>query len=72
MSRNRIASCMALKGDTQSDLAVWLGISRSRLNAKINGTGGAEFTQSEMIRVAERYDLSPEEAGAIFFAKEVS
>lgn len=65
--KNKLESKMALKGDTQSSLATGIGLSRSRLNAKINGKNGAEFSRSEMVKIQERYQLSPEEAGDIFF-----
>lgn len=64
--KNRIESCMALRGDTQSSLAECLGISRSRLNAKINSKHGADFNRAEMVKMQERYQLSAEEAGVIF------
>jgi len=62
-------SYMALHEDNQSTLSEGIGISRSRLNAKINGTDGAEFTYSEMSAIIERYGLSPEQATALFFYK---
>lgn len=61
-------SKMKLFGDTQEILATALGISLSRLNAKINETDGAEFKQSEMRFFRDRWHLTPEEVDQIFFA----
>ena len=46
MNKNKFVSVMKLHGDTQESLAEAIGISVQRLNAKINSTGGAEFTMS--------------------------
>ena len=56
----------------QEDLAKAIGISLQRLNAKINETGGAEFTQGEIQGIKERYKLTPDEVDNIFFASVVS
>ena len=61
-------SKMKLFGDTQEILAKALGISLSRLNAKINETDGAEFRQSEIAFFRIRWNLTPEEVDQIFFA----
>lgn len=67
MNVKQLKSHMALKGDTQQTLADAIDMSRSRLNAKIHGTGGAEFSLREMRRMADHYGLSAEEAGRLFF-----
>ena len=67
MNKLLLESKMKLKGDNQSKLAEHLGISLSRLNAKINETGGAEFNQGEITKIKGRYDLTPEEVDDIFF-----
>jgi hypothetical protein len=64
-------SKMKLFGDTQEILAEVLGISLSRLNAKINETNGAEFKQSEIRFFRNRWNLTPEEVDQIFFAPKV-
>ena len=51
---------------TQEKLAEAMGISLSRLNAKINGTGGADFSQSEIAFIRMRYKLSNREVCDIF------
>jgi hypothetical protein len=58
-------------GDTQGRLAKAIGLSLSRLNAKIN-EHKAEFRQQEILRIKERYSLTADEVNAIFFEKRVS
>lgn len=72
MNKNLLKSHMASKGDTQAVLAKEMGLSLSRLNAKINGTSSAEFTQTEIAFIASRYKLSPKELEAVFFDSKVS
>lgn len=72
MNKLLLKSHMAKKGDTQAHLANAMGLSLSRLNAKINGTGGAEFTQTEIAFISDRYKLSGAEIMRIFFDKKVS
>lgn len=69
MNKNMFVSKMKLFGDTQQILADALGLSLSRLNAKINGTDGAEFRQSEIAFFRKRWHLTPEEVDQIFFGK---
>ena len=63
----KLRAYMAGNGNTQSGLARAIGISVSRLNAKINETGSAEFRQSEILAIAKRYAMGPEEIGRVFF-----
>lgn len=63
---------MKLHGDNGQDLCDYIDLSRSRFSAKLNETGGAEFTQSEIAKVKEKYDLTAEEIDAIFFNSKVS
>ena len=72
MNKPLLESKMKLKQDNQSDLANYLGISLSRLNAKINEKDGAEFNQGEIKEIKRRYDLTPEEVDQIFFNADVS
>ena len=58
---------MKLHGDTQGKLANGIGISVQRINAKINETGGAEFTQGEIQKIKKLYNLTNDEVTAIFF-----
>lgn len=72
VQKNMLISKMKLYGDTQASLADALGCSISRLNAKINGTDGADFTKKEMEKIRIRYQLTDQEFLDIFFAENVS
>ena len=72
MNKAKLESKMKLHGDNQSKLAKALGISLARFNAKLNETNGAQFTQGEIQKVKERYNLTGEEIDAIFFKNNVS
>lgn len=72
MNIARLKAYMALNGDNQEKLAGYLCRSRSRLNAKINRTNGADLTLKEMEAIATRYTLTAAEAGELFFTDEVS
>lgn len=72
MNKASLKGFMALNGDTQETLASALGMSLSRFNAKINERDGAEFTQSEICAMVNRYQMTPEEAAATFFDEKVS
>ena len=67
MNKNKFVSVMKLHGDTQESLAEAIGISVQRLNAKINSTGGAEFTMSEIREIKIIYNLTCQEIDEIFF-----
>ena len=54
---------------TQEKLAEAMSISLSRLNAKINGTGGPDFSHGQIAFIKSRYKLSNREVCDIFFAK---
>lgn len=66
-NKNKFVSVMKLHGDTQESLAEAIGLSVQRMNAKINSTGGAEFTMSEIRAIKIRYGLKSEEIDDIFF-----
>lgn len=72
MNKQLLRSYMVRGGDTQASLACAMSISLSRINAKINRTGGAEFTQGEISFIAGRYNMSAKELDAVFFGKKVS
>lgn len=52
-------------GDTQTELARVLGISISTMSWKLNGK--AEFTQSEIKAITDRYSLTAKEVKEMFF-----
>ena len=66
MNPNMFKSKMKLYGDTNAKLAAAIGISPQRLSAKINETGGAEFTQGEIEKIKDRYNLTPDEVDSVF------
>ena len=67
MNKNLLESKIKLHGDTQGTLADELGLSTQRINAKINETNGAQFTQGEIQKIKERYNLTNDEVMDIFF-----
>ena len=68
VNKQLLWSKMALYGDTNEDLAKALDLSPQRLSAKINSTNGAEFTQSEISIIKERYNLTDAEVVDIFLS----
>ena len=71
MKSQDLKGIIKAKDGSQSVLADAMGISLSRLNAKINETG-AEFTQSEIAFIRDRYRLTKRQVTDIFFDQEVS
>lgn len=71
MDKRKLESIMKLYGDTGNDLAECLGIARSTFSLKIN-ENGAEFTQSEITKIKNRYNLSADDVSHIFFEPKVS
>ena len=72
MNKRELDAIMSRYGDTQTSLAMAMGLSRTRLNAKINETNNAAFTQPEISQIRLRYKLTPEEVDKIFFETKVS
>lgn len=71
MKSQTLKGLITMNDGNQSVLADAMGLSLSRLNAKINETG-AEFTQSEIAFIRDRYKLNKTQVNDIFFAEEVS
>lgn len=67
MNKGLLRSIMVLHGDKNKDLADMLEISEQSVSAKIN-ENGTEFKQGEIAKIKNRYNLTPEEVEAIFFA----
>lgn len=65
---NLLYSKMALYGDNNESLARALNLSPQRVSAKKNSTNGAEFTQSEIQIIKERYNLTDKEVVEIFLS----
>lgn len=55
------------RGLTQSDVSGEIGLSLSRFNAKINNTGGAEFSLVEVRNLKKLLGLTSAQIDAIFF-----
>lgn len=72
MNKLKLEAVMRLNGDNGTTLAKHLGMARSTFSAKINETKGAEFTQSEIGKIKEKYGLSDADTIDIFFDKKVS
>lgn len=70
MNANLLKAKMKEFGDTQVVLAAALGISRSRLTAKINGI--ADFRQNEILFIKDRYALTAADINSIFFSPKMS
>ena len=70
--KNELEAAMKRYGDNGGTLAEYLGIARSTFSAKLNETNGAEFTQSEIALIKERYSLDADAVVAIFFGQKVS
>ena len=72
MDKRLLKSYMARFGDTGETLAEALGMRRNTLSSKMNEYRGAEFTQTEMKIIKERYSLTAEDIDKIFFGLKVS
>ena len=68
MKKEQLRSIMVLHGDTNKDLADYLGISEQSVSNKIN-ENGTEFKQGEIARIKMKYNLSCEQIDNIFFAE---
>ena len=70
MNSDKLLGVIKEKGDTQEDLAKAIGLSRTRLSAKIHKK--AAFTQPEILAIKRHYQLTKEQIDDIFFADYVS
>ena len=71
MNKAKLKGVIVAHGDTQTELARFLGISLSALSLRINGHG-AGFRQTEMDAIKNRYGLTADEMDNIFFSRELS
>lgn len=71
MNINELKAEMVRHNDNGETLAEALGITRQTLSRKMNDRD-AEFNQSEIAIIKNRYDLSGERLNEIFFAEKVS
>lgn len=68
MRKDLLRSVMVLYGDTNKDLADYLGITEQSVSKKIN-ENGTEFKQGEIRMIRIRYNLTSEQVDLIFFAE---
>lgn len=67
MNKQALKGLIVLNDGKQEVLAAAMGMSLSRLNAKINETD-AEFSKSEIQFIRDRYKLSRKQVMDIFFS----
>ncbi len=68
MNRDALLGKLREHGLTQEDGARICNMSRSRFNAKVNGTGGAEFKLGEIRALKSGIPLTLDEAASIFLS----
>lgn len=66
MDSQKLKGLIVTFDGNQENLAKAMGMSLSRLNAKINETG-AEFTKTEIEFIRDRYKMSRKQVMDIFF-----
>lgn len=71
MDSQKLKGLIVAFDGNQEKLAKAMGLSLSRLNAKINETG-AEFTKTEIEFIRDRYKMSRKQVMDIFFTNPVS
>lgn len=68
MNKDKLLAIIKEHGDTQEELASAIGLSRTRLSAKIHSRDNASFTQPEIKAIKNRYNLSEADLNIIFFS----
>ena len=71
MNSKLLRSLLVMHGDTNANLAEYVGSSENSVSNKINERG-TEFRQGEIARIIERYGLDPETVNRMFFEELVS
>jgi len=69
MNAQLLKGIIKIYDGSQAVLAKAMGISHSRLNAKINERNGAEFSLGEIVFIRDRYNLSKTQLTDIFFSQ---
>jgi hypothetical protein len=67
MNTDMLKGKLREKAMTQADAAQKIGLSLSRFNAKINETGGAEFSLGEIRNMKQLLSLDAAQVDQIFF-----
>lgn len=65
MNKTKFKIMLLEHHETQERLAKALGVTGTTLSYKV--TGQSEFTQSEIRKIKERYNLTPDQVDKIFF-----
>ncbi|MBR2703908.1 MAG: helix-turn-helix transcriptional regulator [Clostridia bacterium] len=68
--KNKLRGMILYKNDTIPELAKALKMSQATLSHKMNGK--TEFSRQDIMRIKNRYGLTPDEVDNIFFSDEVS
>ena len=66
--KEKLKEAMLAHGDTNKDLAASLGMTASNFSTIWNGR--QPFQRKHIVRIAVRYNLSPQEVWDIFFSAE--
>lgn len=66
MNPLKFKSKMVLNGDTLQSLAGYVGITENSLTAKINKYPIKNFKLWEIVKISNKYNLTPEEIYEIF------
>lgn len=66
--KEKLKEAMVAHGDTNKDLAASLGMTASNFSTIWNGR--QPFQRKHIVRIAVRYNLSPQEVWDIFFSDE--
>lgn len=66
--KEKLKEAMVAHGDTNKDLAASLGMTASNFSTIWNGR--QSFQRKHIVRIAVRYNLSPQEVWDIFFSDE--
>ena len=72
MNANELRAHMARHGDSAKMLAKALKRAESTLSCKMNHQRNMCFTQDEIQKIIDRYDLTADDVMLIFFARDVS
>ena len=70
MNTNEMKATMKRNEDTLEKLAEVLNLQVSGVSARVNGK--IDFRCSEIVKIVNRYNLSPEDTARIFFEKDAS
>lgn len=72
MDSNKLKGLIISNGLKIQDVAKILDINKSTFSNKMYERNNQQFTQKEMMKIKERFNLSSEEFIDIFFSKKVS